>query len=70
MMTKHKLTAIDLFIIQDTIYHSLNVLNYGGTTKKAREETLHKILDIMDSMNVEILTDTPEPTTTSTDTDI
>lgn len=54
-----KLTALDFFVIQDTLIHSLNIINYGNTTKEARENVLNKIEEIMCSMNVEIITEKP-----------
>lgn len=57
-----KLTAIDCYVILDALSHSLNVLNYGNTTKESRERVLRKIEGIMYNMNVEIITDTPEYT--------
>lgn len=59
VMTKHKLSAIDFYVIQDALLHSLRIINYGNTTKEARENVLNKIEDIMCSMEVEIITDTP-----------
>ena len=58
-MTNHKLSAIDFYVIQDTLLHSLYILNYGNTTKEARENVLKKIEDIMYSIEVEIITEKP-----------
>jgi hypothetical protein len=70
-MTDHKLTALDLLIIQDTIYQSLRISNYSGRgTVEGRQHVLEKICDIMSSMNVEVLTDTPDATTITADTGI
>ena len=54
-----KLTALDFFVIQDTLIHSLNIVNYGNTTRESRENVLYKIEEIMCSMNVEIITEKP-----------
>ena len=59
VMTNHKLSAIDFYVIQDALLHSLRIINYGNTTKEARENVLNKIEDIMCSMEVEIITDKP-----------
>jgi hypothetical protein len=70
-MTKHNLTALDLFIIQDTIYQSLRISNYSGRgTVEGRQHVLEKICDIMSSINVEILTDTPNPETITADSGV
>ena len=58
----YKKWAVDCYVILDALSHSLNVLNYGNTTKEAREKVLRKIESIMYHMNVEIITDTPEYT--------
>lgn len=58
-MNKHKLSAIDFYVIQDALLHSLRIINYGNTTKEARENVLNKIEDIMCSMEVEIITEKP-----------
>jgi hypothetical protein len=57
-----RLSAVDCYVILDALSHSLNVLNYGNTTKEAREKVLRKIESIMYHMNVEVITDTPEYT--------
>jgi hypothetical protein len=50
-----KLTALDLFIIQDTIYQSLKVANYSGRgTVEGRQRVLELICDIMHNMEVEV----------------
>ena len=54
-MTKHNFTALDLFLIQDTIYQSLKISNYSGrATVEGRQRILEKICDIMMDMNVEL----------------
>ena len=54
-----KLTGVDCYVIVDALSHSLNVLNYGNTTKEAREKVLRKIEGIMYHMNVEVITNKP-----------
>lgn len=67
-MTKHNFTALDLFIIQDTLYQSLKISNYSGRgTVEGRKQILEKIYDIMMDMNVEVSTDTSDATTIITD---
>ena len=67
-MTKFNFTALDLFIIQDTLYQSLKISNYSGLgTVEGRQEILQKICDIMMDMNVEVSTDTSDATTIITD---
>lgn len=67
-MTKHNFTALDLFIIQDTLYQSLKISNYSGRgTVEGRTRILEKICDIMMDMNVEVSTDTSDATTIITD---
>jgi hypothetical protein len=70
-MINHKISAMDLYICVDTLNQSLRFSNWGGSiTAEGRQRVMEKLQDIMYDMDVEILTDTPEPTTTSTDTDI
>ena len=70
-MTNHKLTVLDLFIIQDTLYQSLKIANYSGRgTVEGRQRILEEICDIMHNMNVDINTDTPDATTITADTGI
>jgi len=58
-MTKMKLTALDLYILTDTLLHSLSQNNYwtGSATKEARDGVLKKLQIIMNDMSVEIITD-------------
>lgn len=67
-----KLTALDFYILTDTLLHSISQGQYwtGSTTKEARDNLLKKLQIIMNDMNVEVLTDTPNPTTISADTGI
>jgi hypothetical protein len=70
-MTNHKISAIDLYICVDTLNQSLRFSNWSGSiTAEGRQRVMEKLQDIMYYMNVEVLTDTPEPTTISADTGI
>ena len=62
-----KLSAADLMVISDTLNHSLRVLNYGSFTKETRERTMIKVIDIMESMNAEIICGNVEPVVISGD---
>lgn len=71
-MTKHNFTALDFYILTETLLNSLSQGGYwtGSSTKEAREAVLKKLQVIMKDMNVEVLTDTPDATTISADTGI
>ncbi len=50
-----KLTAADLYVIHDTIYHSLRIMNYGGKfPDDVRTRTMDKIMDILAYADMEI----------------
>ena len=51
-----KLTALDLYILTDTVLHSISQENYwtGSSTKKGREEVLKKLQMIMNEMEVDV----------------
>lgn len=51
-----KLTALDLYILTDTVLHSISQDNYwtGSATKKGREEVLKKLQMIMNEMEAEL----------------
>jgi hypothetical protein len=57
-----KLTSLDLYILTDTLLHSLSQGEYytGSTTKEARDNLLKKLQQIMNKMSVEIITDKAE----------
>ena len=56
-----KLTAHQLAVIIDTFNHSLMVSNWNGAyTHKSREDVRNAIAEIMNKMNVEIITDKAE----------
>ena len=60
-MTKHNFTALDLFIIQDTIYQSLRISNYSGRgTIEGRQRILEKIYDLMEEMSVNVTAENEE----------
>ncbi len=56
-----KLTATHLYIIADTLNHSLSVAGLFNITREAREETLKEVFKILDKMEVEIVTGKPNP---------
>ncbi len=51
-----KLTALDLYILTDTVLHSISQENYwtGSSTKKGREEVLKKLQMIMNEMEAKL----------------
>ena len=55
-MTKQSLTALDLYILTDTVLHSISQENYwtGSATKEGREEVLKKLQMIMNEMEVDV----------------
>ena len=55
-MTKTKLTTLDLYILTDTLLHSLSFGGYwsGSATKEARDGVLKKLQKIMSEMEVEV----------------
>ena len=71
-MTKHNFTALDFYILTETLLDSLSQGGYwtGSSTKEAREAVLKKLQVIMKDINVEILTSSPEPITLTSDTGI
>ena len=54
-----RLTGLDLYILTDTLLHSLSQDKYwtGSATKEARDGVLKKLQIIMNEMSVEIITD-------------
>ena len=54
-----KLTALDLYVLTDTVLHSLSHGSYwtGASTKEARDGVLKKLQIIMNEMSVEIIAD-------------
>ena len=57
-----KFTALELFIIQDTLYHSLKISNYSGRrgTVEGRQKVLEKICDLMGEMSVNVTVENGE----------
>ena len=50
-----KFTALELFIIQDTLFQSLRISNYSGRgTAEGRQRILEKICDLMEEMYVNV----------------
>lgn len=63
-----KLTAHELAVILDTFNHSLSVSNWSGCyTAKSRESVRNAIAAIMNEMSVEIVTQSPDPITVTSD---
>jgi len=53
-----KLSAADLYVIHDTLYNSLGVMNYGGKfPEDVRTRTMHKIMDILAYTDLDITSD-------------
>lgn len=67
-----KLTALDLYILTDTTIHSLQFGSSwsGVATKEARDGVLKKLQKIMSEMEVEILTETPNPDSITADSGV
>lgn len=55
-MNKQSLTALDLYILTDTVLHSISEGSYwtGSATKEGREQVLKKLQMIMNEMDVEL----------------
>ncbi len=51
-----KLTSLDLYILTDTVLHSISHGDYwtGSATQEARDNVFRKLQSIMDEMNVEL----------------
>lgn len=63
-----KISVADLFVIADTIRNSLRVSNYGGAfSSETRTLVMNKVLDIMSEIEVEVITDKPNPETLTAD---
>jgi hypothetical protein len=67
MIMKQTITAGELFVICDTLNHSLKVMNYEGFTHETRERVRNKILNIMGNMNAEVVCGDVEPIVVSGD---
>lgn len=58
---KHQLSCADLYVIHDTLYASLRVINYGGKfPEEVRTRTMNKIMDILDYTDLDINSDEKE----------
>ena len=56
--TMTKLTALDLYILTDTLLHSLQFGNWtGSATEEARNGVLKKLQCIMNGIEVELSTE-------------
>ena len=55
-MTKQTLTALELYVLIDTLLHSLQFDNSwsGSATKEGREQVLKKLQMIMNEMEAEL----------------
>ena len=62
-----KLSAGELFVIYDTLNHSLKIMNYDGFTQETRERVRDKILSIMNTMEAEVICGDVEPIVVSGD---
>jgi hypothetical protein len=63
-----KLTAHELALIIDTLNHSLMVANWSGCyTAESRENVRNTLGMIMGEMSVEIVTQSPDPVTITSD---
>ena len=50
-----KISAGELFVICDTLNHSLRISNYEGFNHETREWVRNKIFNIMDTMEAEVV---------------
>ena len=64
---KQTITAGELFVICDTLNHSLKVMNDEGFTHETRERVRNKILNIMGNMEAEVVCGDVEPIVVSGD---
>ncbi len=56
-----KLSAADLYVIHDTLYNSLRVVNYGAKfPEDVRTRTMDKIMDILAYIDLDITSDEKE----------
>ncbi len=63
-----KLNAADLMVIVDTLYHSLKIGNHGGSfQRETRQQVMEVVIEIMHTMNVEIVYGKVEPVVVSGD---
>jgi hypothetical protein len=63
-----KLNAADLMVIVDTLYHSLKIGNFGSSfQRETRQQVMEVVIEIMHTMNVEIVYGKVEPVVVSGD---
>jgi hypothetical protein len=63
-----KLNAADLMVIVDTLYHSLKIGGYGGSFKReTRQQVMEVVIEVMHTMDVEIIYGKVEPVVVSGD---
>jgi hypothetical protein len=63
-----KLNAADLMVIVDTLYHSLKLRGYGGSfQRETRQQVMEVVIEIMNTMDVEIVCGKVEPVVVSGD---
>jgi hypothetical protein len=62
-----KLSAGELFVICDVLNKSLKIMNYEGFTHETRERVRNKILNIMNTMEAEVVCGNVEPIVVSGD---
>ncbi len=54
-----KLNCGDLYVIHDTLYASLRVMNYGGKfPDEVRTKTMNKVMDILAYTDLDITSET------------
>jgi len=50
-----KLNCADLYVIHDTMYQALKVMNYGGMfPEDVRTETMRKVMGILAHIDIDI----------------
>ena len=50
-----KLNCADLYVIHDTMYQALKVMNYSGMfPEDVRTETMHKVMGILAHIDIDI----------------
>jgi hypothetical protein len=62
-----KLNAADLMVIVDTLYHSLKLGTHGSFKRETRQQTMEVVIEIMSTMDVEIVYGKVEPVVVSGD---
>ncbi len=63
-----KLNAADLMVIVDTLYRSLQIGGFGSSfQRETRQQVMEVVIEIMHTMNVEIVYGKVEPVVVSGD---